>query len=194
MGDFFTIKRGLATGDNDFFILSKEQIEDLDLDLKFFTPVLPSPRYLKSDEVFRDQNGHPQLDIQYFLLNCTLPEDEIREHHPAIWNYLNSGKDTTAQKYLCKNRKVWYYQENRSAAPLLCSYMGRGNSEHTAPFRFILNHTNAIVTNSYLMLYPKDILNDVITQYPDILHKVWEVLTSITESCTSPGGKAHKCA
>ncbi len=58
--------------------------------------------------------------------------------------------------------------------------MGRGNSEHTAPFRFILNHTNAIVTNSYLMLYPKDILNDVITQYPDILHKVWEVLTSIT--------------
>ena len=29
LGDFFTIKRGLATGDNDFFILSKEEIEAL---------------------------------------------------------------------------------------------------------------------------------------------------------------------
>ena len=28
LGDFFTIKRGLATGDNDFFILSKEEIEE----------------------------------------------------------------------------------------------------------------------------------------------------------------------
>lgn len=191
LGDFFTIKRGLATGDNDFFILSKEQIEDLGLDMKFFTPILPSPRYLKSDEVFSDQNGHPQLDTQYFLLNCTLPEDEIREYYPAIWNYLNGGKDTTAQKYLCKNRKVWYYQENRSATPFLCSYMGRGNSEHAAPFRFILNHTNAIVTNSYLMLYPKDILNDAITQYPDILHKVWEVLTNITASDLECEGRIY---
>ena len=191
MGDFFTIKRGLATGDNDFFILSKEQIDDLDLDMQFFTPILPSPRHLKCDEVFSDKDGHPCLDTQYFLLSCTLPEDEIKEHHPSIWNYLNGGKDTTAQKYLCKKRKVWYFQENRTATPFLCSYMGRGKSEHSAPFRFILNHTNAIATNSYLMLYPKAFLSEAITQSPDVLYKIWEILTNITASDLECEGRIY---
>jgi hypothetical protein len=32
IGDYFNIKRGLATGDNNFFILEKEKIHDLGLD------------------------------------------------------------------------------------------------------------------------------------------------------------------
>jgi len=191
LGDFFTIKRGLATGDNDFFILSKEQIDELNLDMDFFTPILPSPRHLKCDEVFSDINGYPRLDTQYFLLRCILPENEIKENYPSIWNYLNIGKDTTAQKYLCKNRKVWYYQENRAATPFLCSYMGRGNSEHTAPFRFILNHTNAIATNSYLMLYPKGILQEVIVQTPGILREVWNILSNIAANDLEREGRVY---
>ncbi len=69
--------------------------------------------------------------------------------------------------------------------------MRRGNSEHTAPFRFILNHANAIATNSYLMPYPKDFLSDVITQSPDILHKVWEILTNITASDLECEGRIY---
>lgn len=191
LGDFFTIKRGLATGDNDFFILSKEQIDELGLDMKFFTPILPSPRHLKCDEVFSDKDGYPRLDTQYFLLSCTLPENEVKERYPSIWNYLSGGKDTTAQKYLCKNRKVWYFQENRDATPFLCSYMGRGRSEHAAPFRFILNHTNAIATNSYLMLYPKNFLSEVIVQSPDVLHKIWRILTNIAASDLEREGRIY---
>lgn len=191
LGDYFNIKRGLATGDNNFFILSKEQISDLGLDMTFFTPVLPSPRYLKCDEIFSDTNGHPRLEKQYYLLNCSLPEDEIKAKYPSVWNYLCSGKETTSQKYLCKHRKVWYFQEERMAAPFLCSYMGRGTGERSVPFRFILNHTNAIATNSYLMLYPKDILSKAITQSPDILHGVWEILTSITASDLECEGRIY---
>lgn len=191
LGDYFTIKRGLATGDNSFFILSKEQIDELGLNMEFFTPILPSPRHLKCNEVFSDQDGYPCLDTQYFLLNCNLPEDELKEYYPSIWSYLNAGKDTTAKKYLCKNRKVWYYQEDRTAAPFLCSYMGRGKNGHSAPFRFILNHTNAIATNSYLMLYPKDILRKALTQSPDTLHRVWEMLTSITANDLECEGRVY---
>ena len=191
LGDFFTIKRGLATGDNDFFILSKEEIEELNLDMNFFTPILPSPRYLKCNEVFSDKYGNPRLDTQYFLLSCMLPEEEVKKNHPSIWNYLSSGLDTTAQKYLCKNRKVWYYQENRSATPFLCSYMGRGNDEHAAPFRFILNHTSAIATNSYLMLYPKTILQEAIAQTPDILYDVWTALSNIAANDLESEGRVY---
>lgn len=191
LGDYFNIKRGLATGDNSFFILTKEQIIARGLDMTFFTPILPSPRYLKSNEVFCDSKGYPQLDTQYFLLNCTLPEDELKVNHPSIWNYLNSGKETTAQKYLCKNRKVWYFQENRAVTPFLCSYMGRGKDNNSAPFRFILNHANAIATNSYLMLYPKTSLKEAISQSPDILHKVWDVLTNITANDLECEGRVY---
>lgn len=191
IGDFFTIKRGLATGDNNFFILSGKQIEALNLNMNFFTPILPSPRHLKCNEVFGDKNGYPCLNTQYFLLNCTLPEDEVKECYPAIWNYLSSGIDTTAQKYLCKNRKVWYHQESRSATPFLCSYMGRGSGEHTVPFRFILNHTRAIATNSYLMLYPKAMLQEAIAQTPDILHEVWNALSSITANDLECEGRVY---
>lgn len=191
LGDFFSIKRGLATGDNGFFILSKEQINRLDLDMTFFTPVLPSPRYLKCNEVFSDSNGYPQLNTQHFLLSCTLSEDELKERHPSVWHYLDSGKETTAQKYLCKKRKVWYFQEKREATPFLCSYMGRSKDNCSAPFRFILNHTNAIATNSYLMLYPKASLQNAITQAPDILHKVWAVLGDITASDLESEGRVY---
>lgn len=191
LGDFFTIKRGLATGDNDFFILSKEQIDNLELDMNFFTPILPSPRHLKCDEVFADKDGYPRLDTQYFLLSCTLQEYELKENYPSVWHYINSGKDTTAQKYLCRNRKVWYFQENRSVTPFLCSYMGRERSGHTAPFRFILNHTSAIATNSYLMLYPKDILSKAISQSPDFLYKIWEALANITASDLECEGRIY---
>lgn len=191
LGDYFTIKRGLATGDNDFFILSKEQIHELGLNMKFFTPILPSPRHLKYDEVFSDHDGYPRLDTQYFLLSCTLPEYELKESYPAIWNYLNRGKNTTAQKYLCRNRKVWYIQENRSATPFLCSYMGRGRDKNRAPFRFILNHTSAIATNSYLMLYPKAVLKKAIAQTPDFLREVWGALNSISTDDLESEGRVY---
>ncbi|MBS5727431.1 MAG: Eco57I restriction-modification methylase domain-containing protein [Faecalibacterium sp.] len=191
LGDFFIIKRGLATGDNDFFILSKKQIDELHLDMKFFTPILPSPRYLRCNEVQKDKDGYPLLDTQYFLLNCDIPEDEVQEKYPIIWNYLNKGKENTAQKYLCKKRRVWYYQEHRAVTPFLCSYMGRKKNENAAPFRFILNHTNAIATNSYLMLYPKTSLSEVMTKTPDALHEIWRALTNIAPDEIESEGRIY---
>ena len=124
LGDFFRIKRGLATGDNDFFILSKKQIEALGLESEFLVPILPSPRYLKDNEIFRDQNGYPCLETQYFLLDCTLTETELKEQHLNVWKYLDAGRDTVSKKYLCKNRKVWYFQEKRSVTPFFVFIYG----------------------------------------------------------------------
>lgn len=190
LGDFFTIKRGIATGDNGFFILSKEQILKMNLNMECFIPILPSPRYLKCDEIFGDENGYPRLDTQYFLLNCFLSENEIREKYPSIWCYLKSGQETTSQKYLCRNRKVWYYQEKRSVAPFLCSYMGR-SSDKKRPFRFILNHSGAIATNSYLMLYPKGKLQESILQRPAILSDIWHVLCNINDNDLEREGRIY---
>ena len=191
LGDFFSIKRGLATGDNNFFILSKEQIIELDLDMSFFTPILPSPRYLKCNEILADKDGYPLLDTQYFLLNCTMEKAELQSKFPSMWNYLAKGEETTAQKYLCKSRKMWYLQEAREVTPFLCSYMGRGSESNSTPFRFVLNHSDAIATNSYLMLYPKQHLQDAISKSPDALNTVWNILSHITKDDLESEGRVY---
>lgn len=178
IGDFFEIKRGLATGDNHFFILSLDRIAELGMDMSYFKPILPGPRYLKTDLVGADKNGMPQLEPKYFLLDCELSEREIQERSPATWDYLQSGIEQTSNKYLCKNRKKWYWQEQRAATRFLCSYMGRGKKD-SSPIRFILNLSDAIVTNSYLMLYPKEHLQQAISENPNAVYQIWETLKSI---------------
>lgn len=180
LGDFFDIKRGVATGDNAFFILSDQQIEENQLDRNFFIPILPSPRFLKVNEVLADTDGSPQIEPKRFLLNCTLSEHELEMNYPNMWKYLIAGKNNTGSKYLCKSRKIWYLQEQRTSAPFLCSYMGRGDTKDNAPFRFIFNHSDAIATNSYLMLYPKDFVAKALSQDHDLAQEIWLALKNIT--------------
>lgn len=190
LGDYFEIKRGLATGDNSFFIMSREKIRDLGLDMSFFRPILPSPRYLKTDIVRSDSDGFPQIDPQYFLLDCGLTELEIMAQSPTTWDYLKSGIEKTSKKYLCKSRKTWYWQEQRSATNFVCSYMGRGKN-NASPIRFILNLSDAIVTNSYLMLYPKDNLQKAISDNPDSVYRIWDLLKSISGNEIEEEGRVY---
>ena len=59
LSDFFKIKRGLVTGNNDYFILSSREIEQRELPMEAFKPILPSPRYLPDDEIVGDRKGNP---------------------------------------------------------------------------------------------------------------------------------------
>lgn len=177
LGDFFEIKRGIATGDNDFFILTKKDIlsKGLSFDEQYFQPILPSPRKLKIDNIHSDEKGIPIMDTQYFLLNCSsIVADE------TIKKYLDSGKSTTATKYICKNRRIWYQQERRNPTQFLCSYMGRESGKNPLPFRFILNNSNAIATNSYLMLYPKESVRRFLNANALNSTLVWNALKEIS--------------
>ncbi|BAY81517.1 N-6 DNA methylase [Calothrix parasitica NIES-267] len=143
--DLFNIKRGLATGANDFFILTKEQIAAHQIPAQFLKPILPSPRYLSVEEIETDILGNPLLEQQLFLLDCSLPLPEIQNNYPTLWQYLQIGEESgISSRYLCKHRTHWYSQENRPPTPFLCTYMGRTNSSRRKPFRFILNHSMAL--------------------------------------------------
>ena len=88
--------------------MSRKKIIELGLDMSFFKPILPSPRYLKTDLVRTDNNGIPQIEPQYFLLDCKLTEQEIMERSPTIWDYLQNGLESTSTKEC-------YWQEHRDA-------------------------------------------------------------------------------
>lgn len=180
LSDLFEIKRGVATGANNFFILNPEQVHKFSIPSEFLTPILPSSRYLLEDEIFADDQENPILDRKLFLLNCKLQPEELRISYPFVWNYLQQGIDAGIPKrYLCKHRSLWYLQEARNPAPFLCTYMGRSQSKSSKPFRFILNHSKAIASNVYLMMYPKPKLAAIISSHYEQLKVVWQALNSI---------------
>ncbi len=192
LGDLFQIKRGIATGANDFFVVSKEYAIDIGLPWQFLTPILPSPRYLESDEVLADATGNPRLTPQLFLVDCSLPEERVRRELPALWRYLESGKASGIhQRYLATHRTPWYAQENRPAAPLLCTYMGRQTTGKARPFRFILNHSRATAPNVYLMLYPKPALAADLGRNPALLGSIWAALNKLPPQALIGEGRVY---
>ena len=179
LADFFTIKRGLATGSNRYFILSEEEIEERGLPAEEFSPILPSPRYLPDGEVLADGYGNPVLERKLFLLDCRLTEAKAKQKYPTLWRYFEEGKEQgVADRYICRHRSPWYAQEIRPAAPFLCTYLGRSD-KNGRPFRFILNHSNATAPNVYLMLYPTDVVKKAFVASPQLKRQVWKLLNSI---------------
>lgn len=192
LSDLFTIHRGIATGANRFFILTKEQAQHHQLPGEFLTPILPGARYLPSNEILADSNGDSILEHKLFLLTCPLPEDEIRHNYPTLWHYLQTGvRSGVNQRYLCRHRTPWYAQEKRFAAPFLCTYMGRERTKTNKPFRFILNHSHAIAANTYLMLYPNPALQRQLQDQPERLRRVWHALNRIPLNSLITGGREY---
>ena len=190
--DLFTIKRGLATGANNFFVLTSEQVSAYQLPLEFLQPVLPSPRLLSVDEIEADNLGNPILDRQLFLLSCDLPPLEVKAKYPSLWEYLQMGvKEGICDRYLCKHRSYWYAQEKRPPSPFLCTYMGRQDTGRGRPFRFILNHSRATATNVFLMLYPKSAVAKALLDKPELLKEVWQALERISDEALMSEGRVY---
>jgi hypothetical protein len=190
LGDLFDIKRGIATGCNDFFILDEAQARTLRLPPAFLRPVLPSARHLPDDTVKADAQGVPILDKRLFLLDCDLPEATLRVQYPTLWAYLQTGVDRVATRYVCRNRRIWYAQERRAAAPIVCTYLGRSDG-NTRPFRFILNESDALATNVYLMLYPKPALAKQLDNKPQTLRAIWRALNAIPAQTLLGNGRVY---
>ncbi len=192
LGDFFKIKRGLATGNNSYFILSAEQIRRRQLPMDAFKPILPSPRYVPEDEVEGDRMGNPLLKLRLFLLDPPWTESEIKKRYPNLWAYLEEGKaEGVTDRYICRHRALWYRQEFRPPAPFVCTYMGRSDRKSGRPFRFILNNSKATAANVYLMLYPKEPVNRVIQKKPLLKRQVWEFLNEISPQVMLGEGRVY---
>lgn len=185
LGNYFNIRRGVATGDNKFFIVDSNTARDYNIPKQFLIPIAPSPRYLKSNIYSAEQH---EKESQY-LFSCDLPIEVVKDKYEDLYNYLNWGIDNHVNvRSNCKNRDIWYNCETRDVSPILVSYMGRDNG--TSPIRFILNEAKVIATNSYLMLYPK-------TEYqylfkdPEFSRQIWDILSQIPKDVLIAYGRVY---
>lgn len=180
LSDFFRIQRGIATGDNKFFVLDRTDAKRRHLPAKYLRPILPSPRHLNATVIESEEDGYPAIDPQLCVIDCDLPEHVVEQRHPALWEYLSTAELLGVRDgYLVGKRSPWYKQEQREPCPFLCTYMGRGAGDKQ-PFRFIYNRSCAIGTNLYLMLYPLNRFAAMLRKHPERGGDVHELLGQVT--------------
>lgn len=189
VSDYFSIKRGIATGCNKYFILSKEEIAKKNLPLCCFTPIIENARNITSPIIESDENGLP-INQNLFVLDTDLSIKEIERLYPSLYEYLLYGLNLGVQNgYLVGKRKIWYKQETRTPAPFYCSYIAR--NRNGSSFRFIWNKSNSIVTNNFLMLYPKQQLVDAINQHLITIEYIFEKLALIESQSLSKQSRSY---
>lgn len=169
LGDYFRVSRGIATGDNKFFIIDEETKYKYSLPDEFLRPMLPAPRFLNSQDISKTAS--------LYLFSCNLPEMVLQEKYPSTWHYIQEGLQHNVDKgYICKQRNLWYSIETKNIPCFVIPYMGRGESERA--FRFILNSEGKLITNSYLGLYPKPSANQIVNNQA-LLNKILSILNDV---------------
>ncbi len=161
---YATIMRGVATGSNDFFFLTQQQVRDLDIPSIFLQSSLGRTRDVPGDTITHqtiadaEKAGRPT-----FLLS--LDGRSLETFPLSIQSYLAKGVGLGLPLLaLIKQRKPWYKMEKRRAPSFLFAYLGRRNA------RFIRNEAGIIPLTSFLCVYPRH--NDV-----EYIEALWRVLS-----------------
>ena len=190
--DLFHVTRGLATGNNDFFILDPDTIAEYGIESQFLMPLLPSPREVTSSVIEADSEGMPLLDKKRYLLSVTSYPDELRSKSLGVQKYLGKGVERGVSKgYLCRSRKVWYFQEKRDPALFLATYMGRRGNGNKSPIRFFLNRSKGLATNVFICLYPRPALQRLLKADPAKEKELLDALNAISQASIERAGRNY---
>ena len=138
------ISRGIATGANDFFLLTQAKADALGLTASELEPVISKARHVK-DFYFSEQHWCSSRDSggEVYLLSPPA------KHSPALMAYLQQGKAMGVhQCYLPRHRKHWYATEAIANAPILAGVFNRNG------LRFVRNLTGFRHLTAFHGIYP----------------------------------------
>jgi hypothetical protein len=190
--DLVTVRRGVATGANDYFIISQETIDKYEIPHVFLRPILPSPRYVHNPVIDCASDGTPLVEGFRYLLDCTASPDEVKRNYAGLWNYFEEGvAQGLPERHLCSQREAWYFQEKRAPAPFIASYMGRSRDSRSCPIRFFANFSSAIVTNVFLNLYPTAEFSEMLNNDRTRMIEFAEALNAIPSEAMLHAGRAY---
>ena len=120
--NYAKVCRGIATGDNSYFLFTAEKIEKSQIPQHYFLPIVGSSSQV-AKYIFT-QKDFKQLIINnksVFILNAKDLEN------PQIKEYILWGESQGIhQKYLTSHRHPWYAIERRLPAPIWVSVFSRG--------------------------------------------------------------------
>ncbi|MFD1641333.1 HsdM family class I SAM-dependent methyltransferase [Halohasta litorea] len=169
-----TVTRGIATGQNDYFCLTQQAVDEWGIDERYCSKIIRNARSVPGYEYTAadweaDREAGREVWVLYHLTELdseianrlqTTEADETRpfdDESPAgeaeldgIVGYLRHGlSDEIAANdgYLASHRTPWYVVDRRDPPPVVVTYMSRGGS------RFIRNETDARTLSNLHGLY-----------------------------------------
>lgn len=165
LGALLTCVRGIATGANDFFFLTTDQVEKRNLPKEFFVRAVGRTRDVPGNEISShtldqlDRAGRPTwlLNVHGYS-EASLPK--------SLQEYLGEGvRGGLPARPLLQQRRAWYWTEQRRPAPFLFAYLGRRN------VRFIRNRAGVQALTGFLCVYPQPAYSS-----PHALEALWQCL------------------
>jgi len=141
------VMRGIATGANNFFVLSDAEVKEWGLNPRYLRPVLTRNREA-SGYVF-DHDDFERLGREgkkRWLLYLTgsvqpgTPEERYIRYGELLGLHTRS---------LVRTRSRWYEMEQREPASIYFTYLSRKRS------RFIYNRAGVLALNVFLCVYPE---------------------------------------
>ena len=172
LSELADVRRGLQTGENDFFCLTQVDVDEWGIKPRFLTRMVPKPEYVDGYDVRSDDwQRYNEHDRPTWLLYHTDPVDGVPattyddeagradwseaattdESASSVVEYLRHGlaeHSTLSTRATVHRREPWYCVERGDIAPILIAPMSRSG------FRFLLNDTHARHLNSYYGVYP----------------------------------------
>lgn len=146
LSEIARVHRGIVTGANDFFVLTRERACELGL-LEWCRPAVTT-----AEEVLRS-NGLVRDNSQRRLL-LDVPADVNRRAHPRLDEYLRRGEQSRgdrppiSRRYIASHRRPWWHLGRADSPPIVASYMAR-----QAP-AFALNPDGLAILNIAHGIYP----------------------------------------
>lgn len=140
-----TTSRGIATGANDFFMLSAKQAEQRKIGKACLRSCISKAGQV-SGLVFTNSDWE-QLRISDSP--CYLLDAHAAPTTESVNAYLKSGEELGLPKrFLLKSRRPWYKCENRTPSPIWAAVFGRGR------MRFVYNSASIQNLTAFHCVYP----------------------------------------
>jgi hypothetical protein len=160
---FARVMRGVATGANEFFFLTRRRAIELKIPSEMLLPAIGRARDVTTEEITHDTLRRLEAADRPTLLFA--PDGrELAEFPEAARDYLRGGLDAELYKRpLIATRRPWYKMEKRKVPPFLFAYLGRRNA------RFIHNLAGVTPLTSFLCVYPH-------RDDADSIDRLWQAL------------------
>jgi hypothetical protein len=164
LGDFAIVLRGIATGGNDFFFLTREQVKSLGIPDDFLVRAIGRTRDVPGDVVDEELLARLEASGRPTLLFS--PDARPLDEFPlSVRRYLAEGERRgLPERPLIANRRPWYKMERRKVPPILFAYLGRRNA------RFLRNLAGVVPLTGFLCVYPR-------SEDPLFVEKLWSVVS-----------------
>jgi hypothetical protein len=145
LGGIARFRRGIATGANNFFLLSEDRLRELGIDhSRTFSCVgrAADVEGLIFSEASFDKAEKRGAKVRLLNLTDPLTSEERR--------YVAEGEaDGLLSRYILAHRSPWYSMEQRDVAPLWAAVFGRGD------LKFVVNESGARSLTNFHCIYPE---------------------------------------